>query len=332
MITQTFCTDQIPNNERFDYWREVLCRNFFGMTSEASRSDRENFNGLMQVGTIGDSALIEVRSSPNISKRLERDIADAVGNAFFVFMQGGGATHHYSTSHNIEFVTRANALAVTHSDVPFVSQPLEGNEFHFRLVKFPFSRLQPGIERSTQAPPHPLDRHIGVEPLLRAYFDAFFEAAPNLDGFSADVAVQTLANLAMLAYGVAGPDDNASREAVQRAKRQRVVQFIEQNLHDPGLSPSSAARALGVSVRQLHMLFEPTGVSFSQRVRTRRLSRVRSMLSCDRSAKVTEVALACGFESPTTFYRAFNSEFGISPIEFRAQILADDEPAAPGTS
>jgi len=318
MITQTYSTEPVPSNERFDYWREVLCRNFFGMTAEASRSERDNFNGFMQVGTIGDSALIEVRSSPNISKRLDRDIADAVGNAFFVFMQGNGSTHHYSASHNIEFVTHAKALAVTHSDVPFVSQPLSGNAFHFRLVKFPFSRLQPGIERSGQAPPHPLDRNRGVEPLLRAYFEAFYEAAPNLDGFAADVAVQTLANLAMLAYGVRGPDDEASREAVQRAKRQRVVQFIEQHLHDPGLSPSSAARALGMSVRQLHMLFEPTGVSFSQRVRTRRLSRVRSMLACDRAAKVTEVALACGFESPSTFYRAFNSEFGISPVEWRA--------------
>jgi AraC-like DNA-binding protein len=325
MITQTYCTDPVPNHERFDYWREVLCRNFFGMTSEASRAERENFNGFMQVGTIGDSALIEVRSSPNISKRLDRDIADAVGNAFFVFMQGNGATQHSCASHNIEFVTHANALAVTHSDVPFVSQPLSGNAFHFRLVKFPFSRLQPGIERSTQAPPHPLERHHGVEPLLRAYFEAFFEAAPNLDGFAADVAVQTLANLAMLAYGVTGPDDEASREAVHRAKRQQVIQFIEQNLHDPELSPSSAARALGISVRQLHVLFEPTGASFSQQVRRRRLSRVRMMLTCDRAAKITDVAFACGFESASTFYRAFNSEFGLSPVEWRAAVGAADD-------
>lgn len=323
MITQTYSTGSVPPHERFDYWSEVLCRNFFGMTSEISRSDREDFNGFIHVATIGDSALIEVHSSSYVAKRLERDIADAVGNAFFIYAQGSGSCH-FETSHRKKFVTRPDALVVSHSDMPFISEPLNDGGFHFRLVKLPFSRLQPGIERSAEAPPHLLDPRASVEPLLRTYFDAFFQAAPNLDGLATDVTVQTLANLATLAYGMGLPGGESSREAIRRAKRQRVVQFIDQNLHDAGLSPGAAARALGMSIRQLHMLFEPTGASFAQRVRTRRLARVRSMLMRNPAAKITDVALACGFESPTTFYRAFNSEFGMSPVELRAAILAGD--------
>jgi AraC-like DNA-binding protein len=72
-------------------------------------------------------------------------------------------------------------------------------------------------------------------------------------------------------------------------------------------------------VRQLHLLFEPTGTSFAQYVLSRRLEECRAALMSpigDRS--VADVAFAWGFNSLATFYRTFHQAFGMTPGALRA--------------
>jgi len=95
--------------------------------------------------------------------------------------------------------------------------------------------------------------------------------------------------------------------------------FIESNLEWGDLSPSNTAGALGVSVRQLHLLFEPTGVSFSRYVLGRRLERVRAELA-DPDRTVLDVAMSCGIESSAVFYRGFRQAYGVTPTEYRRSL------------
>lgn len=95
--------------------------------------------------------------------------------------------------------------------------------------------------------------------------------------------------------------------------------FIENNLEWGDLSPPSTARALGMSVRQLHLLFAPTGISFSRYVLTRRLERARAELA-DPQRTVLQVAMSCGIESSTVFYRAFRHVYGMTPTEYRRAV------------
>jgi len=96
--------------------------------------------------------------------------------------------------------------------------------------------------------------------------------------------------------------------------------FIENNLEWGDLTPANTARALGISVRQLHMLFEPTGTTFSRYVLARRLERARLALAGEPSRRVIEVAFACGIESPTVFYRGFRDAFGMNPTDYRRSL------------
>jgi transcriptional regulator GlxA family with amidase domain len=112
------------------------------------------------------------------------------------------------------------------------------------------------------------------------------------------------------------PDE--SNVAAKRQQRLQAAQsFIEENLHQETLCPSAVAAALRISVRQLHMLFEPTGVSFSRYVLARRLERARTLLEGLSNARIIEIALACGIKSSTVFYRGFHRAFGMKPTEYR---------------
>ena len=100
-----------------------------------------------------------------------------------------------------------------------------------------------------------------------------------------------------------------------------VRSHIEAHLSSAGLTPLSTARALGISVRQIHLMFKPTGTTFSRYVLARRLEEARRELVAQPGRSVLDVALSCGIESSTVFYRAFRNAFGTTPTDYRRSML-----------
>jgi transcriptional regulator GlxA family with amidase domain len=98
------------------------------------------------------------------------------------------------------------------------------------------------------------------------------------------------------------------------------------HLADPGLTPASVAVALGISVRQLHRLFEPSGSSFARYVLRQRLLRCRDTIAgaTGTGRSVLDIAFGWGFNSMATFYRAFASEFGGAPAVLRTASRRDE--------
>lgn len=121
-------------------------------------------------------------------------------------------------------------------------------------------------------------------------------------------------------------------QLIARAARLHEARdFVERNLHRSDLAPELSARALKISVRQLHLLFKPTGMSFSRYVLARRLERARFALEVEPDRRVLEIALACGIDSLTVFYRGFRARFGVPPTKYRRS-LQQAAPAGPRSS
>jgi transcriptional regulator GlxA family with amidase domain len=104
------------------------------------------------------------------------------------------------------------------------------------------------------------------------------------------------------------------------ARLQAARDFVERNLDRGDLNPEMVAHALHISVRQLHLLFEPTGMSFSRHVLARRLERARSMLATEPDRKVIAIVVECGIESSSVFYRGFRAQFGVNPTQYRRSL------------
>lgn len=96
---------------------------------------------------------------------------------------------------------------------------------------------------------------------------------------------------------------------------------IERHLHDPRLDPGRVAGVLGVSVRHLGRIFEPTGTTPSRYITERRLQRAREQLVSGAAAGATiaDIAYRWGFSSQAHFARLFRARFGCTPTEARAQ-------------
>jgi AraC-like DNA-binding protein len=172
------------------------------------------------------------------------------------------------------------------------------------------------VGRLADSLPGALNAEPGITALFSSYFTAVTEQAPHLTGAAADTAMQTLMQLAAAVCDVAPAEEEPNRG--MRARRiEAVRQFVEDNLHRPDLTPARAARALGMSVRQLHLLFEPSDTSFSRYMLARRLERARLLLGQNPNRSVLDIMLACGIESSTVFYRGFRKVYGKNPTDYR---------------
>ncbi len=97
---------------------------------------------------------------------------------------------------------------------------------------------------------------------------------------------------------------------------EKVLSYIGQNLSEP-MTLEKIAEQFFVSKYYLsHTFSREVGVSVYRYILLRRLLLARQLLATGEPAG--QVSRSCGFSDYTSFYRAFKSEYGISPREFIA--------------
>jgi AraC-like DNA-binding protein len=109
----------------------------------------------------------------------------------------------------------------------------------------------------------------------------------------------------------------------------RVQSFMLANLADPQLTPGRVARACGMSIRYLHLLFESIDTTAATWVRGRRIERCRQDLENPNLAarSITEIAYRWGFSDAGHFGKVFRRLAGASPRQYRKRALSRPAPA-----
>lgn len=103
-----------------------------------------------------------------------------------------------------------------------------------------------------------------------------------------------------------------ARHGMRNESLMRAVELAQENLEDP-VSPREIARALGLSTRQIERLFQRhLGTSPKRFIMQTRLTRARNLL-VQTDLSITEVAVACGFRTPSTFSKVYRAHFHVSP-------------------
>jgi AraC family transcriptional regulator len=95
-----------------------------------------------------------------------------------------------------------------------------------------------------------------------------------------------------------------------------AMAYLERGLEGEIEYRRAAVEANCSTFHFLRMFEVVTGVTVGEYVRRRRLSRAALELS-EGEARVTDLALRFGYESPDAFAKAFKREFGVTPIEAR---------------
>ena len=107
-----------------------------------------------------------------------------------------------------------------------------------------------------------------------------------------------------------------TRIGVRHPKLSQVIQKMESNIEEP-ISPAILAQNVGMSTRQLERLFRRYLSRSPKRYYMElRLGKARNLLM-QTDMSVINVALACGFTSPSHFSKCYRAHYGTTPYRER---------------
>ncbi|WP_317054593.1 GlxA family transcriptional regulator [Roseovarius rhodophyticola] len=107
-----------------------------------------------------------------------------------------------------------------------------------------------------------------------------------------------------------------TRIGVRHPKLSQVIQMMENNIEEP-ISPSILAKEVAMSTRQLERLFRRyLNRSPKRYYMELRLQKARNLLM-QTDMTVINVALACGFASPSHFSKCYRSHYNTTPYRER---------------
>lgn len=309
-----FTTSALAAGDRFEHWREVRCKALSGVTIELERERRANFHGEFSAVAVGGATFTEAKASSSyVLSRTERDIGRLAGNSIMIAQLVRGPGWMHASADRVHAVA-GNALGIGHSDRAYIATPTRTDGFHSRVLRIPL----PANDESSRAalPSEPLRLSQPAANLIACIFETVATQGARLA--DAQQVMRDVAQLALISRGRAGPGTPESRLALRGGYLLAAKRFIARNLYDASLTPEKVASALGMSVRKLHMLFEPTGRSFARTLVAARVAEADRLLQAEPWRMVADVAFACGFDSLATFYRAFRAAFDATPKDHRA--------------
>ena len=106
------------------------------------------------------------------------------------------------------------------------------------------------------------------------------------------------------------------KKAVSSYKNE-LLAYIDAHFSDGGMYAGCVAEAFHISTKQVYRVVrEMTGSGFSDYLENLRIQHAIRLLD-DTGELVSEVAIKCGFNSVSTFYKAFKRVYGISPTAYR---------------
>ncbi len=112
-----------------------------------------------------------------------------------------------------------------------------------------------------------------------------------------------------------------TRIGVRHPKLSQVIQAMEKNIEEP-ISPAILAKNVGMSTRQLERLFRRyLNRSPKRYYMELRLQKARNLLM-QTDMSVINVALACGFASPSHFSKCYRSHYQTTPYRERGSHAA----------
>jgi AraC family transcriptional regulator len=111
-----------------------------------------------------------------------------------------------------------------------------------------------------------------------------------------------------------------SRGGLGPARLRMIRELVDAKLEDD-LSLDEMAQSVGLSTAHFARMFrKSTGQTPHQFVFRQRIERAKAMLRA-RDVRVLDVALACGFKTQQHFAQAFRGVWGVSPTEYRQELV-----------
>jgi len=307
-------TDTVPPRDRLHLWGDAVWRLIGGLESDAFGD--EAFAGHITSGQAGyvnlcqlDVSRHRVVRTPSLIRGSDRAyikvVAQLEGRA--CFEQNGRHVWLSPGEWSVYDTTRAYA----------VSNPEAVRQM---VLMIPKEQLP---ERKLRLDDLMVQRFSGTTGVSRLAWDtmrAAFTELPTMSDAAADGVADVITHLVQLS--LLERNGQQSSLSQREALRDRMAQYIDRHLGDPGLTIDRIAQALNCSKRHLYNAVADEEETLAAMIQRRRLDAclrdLRHPAQAQRS--VTDIALSWGFASSAHFSRAFRAHVGCSPSEYRQRI------------
>ena len=314
-----FSTDDVPLRDRESYWLDIVSKHVLKVTPN-DRQDPAAYWGRLDAQVTQRFILFNFEDCHRSRGRTAADVRRDTSVKFHLHRVQRERVYTTATVHGAELEIRQipGDFYVTSSEYPF--QATMKDWLAVSGLTIPSEVLSPLLAGGRLTRPVSLRGGSPLGSLLGAAFDAASAQVPLLSPELGDAVLHNLCGLVALACGASDEGRFSGQHSLHAARLEATKRYIDQHLAEPGLTPASAADALGISLRHLHLLFETTGASFGQHVLHRRLHQCRAAFAgpTGASRSVADIAFGWGFNSLATFYRAFEREFGLPPTALRS--------------
>lgn len=306
-----FATRHFERDEREQAWGDMLAAHCGPFEIKAFH----DFDARMERDRVGDLHCARIVQNARYMRRSRRELQVTHQDYYYVMLQVAGQSR-ISQGGNEADMAPGNVLVLDSARA--LSMEYRGKNAHL-CVHVPRTLLDLHGGRS----PRIGEKLPGLSALLvGSLMQTAIANASALDEAHHQAMQESL--LAVIRAALVSTSEGSPQDVAvaggSRAVVQMVREYINQNLHSERLSPSSIARAHGMSVRHIHRLFKGSETSLAGLVRRSRLERCAADLrdATLRGVSVTEIAFRWGFNDSAHFSRAFKSEFGQTPRDYRA--------------
>lgn len=301
-------TETVSPVDRLDYWREVICAVYVQLDVEPVV--REQFAGSVSLTSWGDTRISRVGSRGQIVNR--RPGATKEDCLISLQVTGTGRV----TQSGRTAVLQPGDFALYDTTQPY-ELAFDGN-FDQIVLQFPREALIARNVHIESTVARTCSGREGVGAVTTSFVNSLANHDTEIPDDHRDRLGEQVVDFAATSFSVvAGTIPTA--DSVRAFNRQRILDFVDRNLHDPNLSVALVAASFRVSTRTVQKLFAEDAVPLSTRIREARMATARRALSdpLRKHLTITRIAHELGYGSSAQFSRAFKAAHGCSPSDYR---------------
>jgi AraC-like DNA-binding protein len=313
LITLSFATDSIPEKDRAAMWREHYGQTAFRVDIEPRKD--EPFHACVSSTLVPGLQVMQGTMSAASVTRTKGYLSDGNSDFALVINQAGVAT--VSARGRELTLHDGDAVLMSSSEVTKFCRCREGSSWTLRLSRSVLSSLVVNVEDTVMCC---VSQQTDALRMLVEYIKTLLDGAGLATPALRQLAVSHVYDLVALTLGATREAEELARaRGVRAARLEAAKSFITENSHRPNLSVGLVASHLAVTTRYLQRLFEADGMTFSEFLLSRRLTRAHRMLSESQFSAhaVSTIAYDTGFGDLSYFNRSFRKIYGTNPLGVR---------------
>jgi AraC family transcriptional activator of tynA and feaB len=307
-----FSTDAIAPHQRYDWLREVICREYTNVDI-ISRGHGQLFQDFI-IYPWGNLQLSTIQSSAISLQRLPKEPYLISQDAYFAVMLLSG--DYLLEQNGREVFLRPGDMAIYDATRPHrIHCPGDFSKLIISIPRSLFRDKVPGIDRCTALR---ISGANGIGSIASNFLRSSAGHADQLQAHEFSSLSDHALDLLTLAVASVRPVGcNLSRS--RSSSLNSIKTFIEQNLRNANLDTGAITCHTGLSDRYINSLFEDEGTSLMRYIWKRRLENCRKDMQNPVYVghRLSDIAFGWGFNDAAHFSRAFKRQFGCSPREFR---------------